>query len=95
MKKNYELMFIIDPQTTEEERKEVVAKVNSILEVVEAGEVKVDEWGERKLAYPINKKSTGYYVLVKFVCAGPNLAEMERRLNIQEQIMRYIVVNKD
>ncbi len=95
MKRNYELMFIIDPQTTPEERKEVVETVNKILGIVEATDVNVDEWGERKLAYLINKKSTGYYVLVKFVCEGPQLAEMERRLNIQEKIMRYIVVNQD
>lgn len=95
MKRNYELMFIINPQVTAEERVTVLESVKKIMEIVKAEDLIVDEWGERKLAYPIQKKTTGYYVLLKFIAEGEALAEIERRINIVEPVMRYIVVNKD
>lgn len=91
---NYELMFIIDPALEEEQKAELVEKVKGI--IAEDGEVgEVDVWGMRKLAYPIQKKMEGYYVVVEFK-ANPTLPkELDRRLRISDAVMRHIIINKD
>ncbi|TDT69863.1 SSU ribosomal protein S6P [Hypnocyclicus thermotrophus] len=95
MIRNYEIMYIINPVTTEEQKAEVIEKVNAILAAAKAEDVKVEKWGERKLAYPIDKKETGFYVLTTFKIEGTELKEVETKLNITENLMRYIVVKKD
>lgn len=68
-----------------------------VKEVISAGgEVgKVDIWGMRKLAYPIEKKNDGYYVVAEFK-ANPDLPkELDRRLKISDSIIRHIIINKD
>ena len=93
--KAYEIMYIINPTVLEEGRDAVIAKVNEILTNAGATVAKTEKWGERKLAYPIDKKKTGFYVLVTLEMDGTNLVEVERRLNITEEVMRYIIVKKD
>lgn len=91
---NYEVMFIIDP-TLEDEKKE--ATIETVKEIIAAdGEVgEVDVWGMRKLAYPIQKKNDGYYVVINFK-ANPTLPkELDRRMRNSELIMRHLIVNKD
>jgi small subunit ribosomal protein S6 len=90
--KKYEIMYIIDPVTTEEQKAEVMAYVDNALKAAGAQELVTEKWGDRKLAYPINKKSTGFYVLTSFQVEGTNLTEVETKLNINESMMRYIIV---
>ena len=91
---NYELMFIIDP-TLEDEKKE--ATVETVKGIIEAdGTVgEVDVWGLRKLAYPIQKKNDGYYVVVTFQASPELPKELDRRLRISEVVMRHLIINKD
>ena len=91
---NYELMFIIDP-TLEDEKKE--ATVETVKGLIEAdGTVgEVDVWGLRKLAYPIQKKNEGYYVVVTFQASPELPKELDRRLRISEVVMRHLIINKD
>ena len=91
---NYELMFIIDP-TLEDEKKE--ATVETVKGIIEAdGTVgEVDVWGLRKLAYPIQKKNEGYYVVVTFQASPEVPKELDRRLRISEVVMRHLIINKD
>lgn len=93
--KKYELMFIINPTILEEGREAVIAKVNNILTVAGATVLKSEKWGERKLAYPIDKKKTGFYVLTTLEMDGTKLTEVESKLNITEEVMRYIVIKND
>lgn len=91
---NYELMFIIDP-TLEDEKKE--ATVETVKGIIAAdGTVgEVDVWGLRKLAYPIQKKNEGYYVVVTFQASPELPKELDRRLRISEVVMRHLIINKD
>lgn len=91
---NYELMFIIDP-ILEDDKKE--ATIETVKEIIgAAGEVgKVDVWGMRKLAYPIQKKNEGYYVVVEFTAQTDLPKELDRRLRISDNVMRHIIINKD
>ncbi len=91
---NYEVMFIINP-ALEDEKKD--AAVERVKEVIAAdGEVgKVDVWGMRKLAYPIEKKNEGYYVVIEFKASPELPKELDRRLRISDDVMRHIIINKD
>ncbi len=93
--RKYEMMYIIDSVTTEEQKAEVMAYVENALKVAGVQELVTEKWGDRKLAYPINKKSTGFYVLTTFQAEGTNLTEVETKLNINENMMRYIIVKQD
>ena len=91
---NYEVLFVIDP-TLEDEKKE--AAIERVKEVISSeGEVgDVDVWGLRKLAYPIQKKNEGYYVVIQFRAEPTLPAELDRRLKISDDFIRHMIVCKD
>ena len=88
---NYEVVFIVDPAQGEEG---VAALVNSFKTLIEqnASTVEVEEWGTRKLAYPIDYKTEGYYVLVSFTSEPTFPRELDRKLRINDGIMRSLIV---
>jgi len=88
---NYEIMYIINPTVMEDGRGAIIEKVETILTSAAATELKTTKMGERKLAYPIEKKGTGFYVLTTFKAEGQNLQAVENKLNITEEVMRYII----
>lgn len=92
--RKYETIFILRPSLEEEARKEAIAKFSGI--IAADGQIdRVDEWGNRKLAYEINKIKEGYYVYVTFK-ANPSLPmELERNYKISDDVIRYIVINKE
>ena len=93
--RNYEIMFILSTQLTDEEKQAGVAFVEKILTAGGATEVKTEIWGDRKLAYPIKKKENGYYVLTTFQADGTKFTEIESKLNINESILKYMIVKND
>lgn len=91
---SYETLFIIDASLSEEAIKGLVDKFTAL--IAEHGKVsEVNEWGKRRLAYPINDKEEGYYVLVNFESEGNLPAELERIFGITEGIMRSIVIRHE
>ena len=91
----YELMFIVDPALEDAKKDESVETVKAIITDA-AGEVSdVDVWGLRKLAYPIQKKNEGYYVVMHFTAEPTLPKELDRRLRISDNYMRHIIVNLD
>ena len=91
---NYEVVYIIDPAQGEEAIAATVAKFQTLAEQNNAINVVVDEWGKRRLAYAIDYKSEGYYVLMSFT-SGPEFPkELDRILGITEGIMRSMIVCK-
>ena len=91
---NYELMFIIDPALEDEAKNATIEAVKGIIEK-EGEVVDVDEWGLRKMAYQIQKKSEGYYVVMTFKAEPTLPKELDRRLRISDNVMRHLIVNKD
>ena len=90
----YELTYIIDAALEETARKELIEKVSALI-AANGGEVeKVDEtfWGKRRLAYAINYKTEGWYVLVTMKAPAELPRELERNLQINEDVIRYLVV---
>ena len=90
---SYETLFIIDAALSDDEIKAVCDKF--VARIEKNGTVKeVNEWGKRRLAYPINDKNDGYYVLVYFKSEGSFTAELERLFGINENILRSIVIRQ-
>ncbi len=89
----YEMIYIIDTGLEETARKELIEKVSALIEA-NGGEIeKVDEtWGKRRLAYAIDYKTEGWYVLVNFKAPAELPRELERNLQINENVLRYLVV---
>ena len=90
----YELTYIIDAALEETARKELIEKISGLI-VANGGEVeKVDEafWGKRRLAYAIDYKTEGWYVLVTMKAPAELPRELERNLQIYENVLRYLVV---
>ncbi len=90
----YETLFIVNPTLSEEATAELVAKFKALVEK-NGTLTNVDEWGKRRLAYPINDLNEGYYVLFDFESAPSFPAELDRIYKITEGIMRSIIVCKD
>jgi small subunit ribosomal protein S6 len=91
---NYEVMFILDPTLSEEEKKAAIEKVQGVIS--EHGELgDTDVWGLRKLVYPIQKKNEGYYVVTEFKADTEFPKELDRRIKISDKIIRHMIVNKD
>lgn len=91
---SYETLFVIDPDLTEEATSALVEKFTSL--IAANGEIEsTDEWGKKKLAYPINDKTEGYYVLVNFKSEGTLPSELERIFGITEGILRSIVIRHE
>ena len=93
MMNRYEMIYIIDADLEEAARKELTEKVSALI-TANGGEIeKVDEtWGKRRLAYAIDYKTEGWYVLVNFNAPAELPRELERNLQINENILRYLVV---
>ncbi|MBQ8162780.1 MAG: 30S ribosomal protein S6 [Clostridia bacterium] len=88
---SYETLFVVDYSLGEEAVKAIVDKFTAL--IGENGTIdSVDEWGKRRLAYPINDKNDGYYVLVNFKSEGTFTLELERIFGITEGILRSIVI---
>ena len=90
---NYEVVYIIDPAQGEEAIAAQAANFKSLAEQ-NGSDVVVEEWGNRKLAYPINYKTEGYYVLMTFTSEPSFPKELDRVLRITDGIMRSLIVCK-
>lgn len=91
---NYEVLYIIDNQTEETAREAVIAKYEELVTAAGGTVEKTDKWGMRKLAYPINDKNDGYYVLMTFSSPAELPKELERQMRISDEVVRYIVIRK-
>nr|WP_306428623.1 MULTISPECIES: 30S ribosomal protein S6 [unclassified Corynebacterium] len=93
--RHYEVMIILDPSQDE---RTVAPSLDKFLEIVrkENGTVeKVDIWGKRQLAYPINKKEEGIYAVVNLNCESATVLELDRVLNLNDGVLRTKVLRDD
>ena len=95
MANHYETVFIMTPVLSEEQMKETVKKFEKVLLDKGAEIVHQENWGLRKLEYPIAKKTSGFYHLFEFVAEGSVVKELELQYRRDEKVMRYLTVSMD
>ena len=92
---NYEKLFILNPVLSDEQAKDTVDKFVKVLTKAKAEIINTENWGLKKLAYPINKKSTGFYNLIEFAAEPQTIATLETEYRRDESIMRFLTTTLD
>ena len=91
---SYELLYILNNELADEAKESVIEKLNAVV-TANGGTVDgVDKWGTRRLAYPINYKNEGYYVLVNFTAPATLPDELERVMRITDAVIRFMIVKR-
>ena len=91
----YETVFILNPVLSEEQTREAVDKYTGYLQSNGAELINVEKWGLRKLAYPIDKKKSGFYNLVEFTAPSTVIASLELDMKRDERVLRFLTVVLD
>ena len=93
--RKYETMYVIDPTLDEEAVKALIERFSNLI-TDQGGQIEeIDEWGKRRLAYPLEDHNEGYYVLVNFSAKSDLPAELERVYKITDGILRYLIIRDD
>lgn len=93
--KKYELALVIAPTLDEEALAAEKASVNALIERFGGTVDKVDDWGKRRLAYEINKVNEGFYNFISFTADTTAPAEIESRMRIKENVLRYLIIAEE
>ena len=93
--RNYEIMFIVNPNVPEEEIDKINVQIESIVTSGGGKVEKIEKMGKRRLAYEVDKQREGYYVLFAIVANGDIIKECERRLRVMDAVIKYITVRTD
>jgi len=91
----YEELFIIRPDATEEEIDQVIEPLKSVITGAKGTVDKVEKWGKRRLAYRVDKHREGSYVLFQFTAAPETVKELERRLRVTDDVIKFLTVRID
>lgn len=91
----YETVFILNPVLSDEQIRETVDKFTGLLESRGADIINKENWGLKKLAYPIEKKKSGFYNFIEFTAPGEEIEQYEVELRRDERIMRFLTVRND
>jgi small subunit ribosomal protein S6 len=92
---SYETVFILTPVLSDDQAKEAVQKFESEITAFGAKITHIENWGLRKLAYPIQKKSTGFYFLIEFEGEGDVVADYELMMKRDERVLRFLTMRMD
>jgi small subunit ribosomal protein S6 len=95
MLSNYETVFILTPVLSDTQMKEAVQKFKKLILDNSVEIVNEEDWGLRKLAYPIQKKSHGFYYLFQFVCEGAFIQKLEIEFKRDERIIRFLTMKME
>ena len=91
----YELAVVVSAKIEDDERAKVVDKVKALIERFGGQITNIDEWGKKRLAYEIQKMREGYYYFIHFEADATAPAEIESRLRIMDNVMRYLCVKQE
>jgi small subunit ribosomal protein S6 len=95
MTRIYEELFIIRPDATDEEITPIVEQIRTVITTAGGTVDKEERWGVRKLAYRVQKRNEGYYVLLQFSSDPQTVKEIERRLRVNDSVLKFLTVRID
>jgi len=91
--RKYETIFILQPELSEDDIKSVTTKAQDVITTYKGECIRMDDWGIRKLAYPIKKSARGRYYYLRFDGDSALIFELERRLRLDDKVLRYQSIN--
>jgi len=91
MKRNYELVVILDSEIKSEEQEQAVSEVKKIISNAKAELVLSKDWGKKEFTYPINKKTAGRYLLIEYQAEPESVALIKQKLQLEEKIIRFLL----
>jgi small subunit ribosomal protein S6 len=95
VRRDYELGFILNPEVSEEQTSAILERIEKIVKNYDGQVVKVNQWGRRRLAYPIQHHRDGYYVFIDMILTPETVFELDRTLKVSEEVMRHLVKRRD
>jgi small subunit ribosomal protein S6 len=95
MKRKYEIGFIINPESSEEEVKKIIDSVADVIKKTGGTIENIDEWGRKPMAYAMGKHNEGIYTFINAELPGSAFFDIERRLKLSERVMRYMILRLD
>ena len=95
MMRDYELGFILNPEVSEEQVRGILDRIGQIVANYNGQIVRVQQWGRRRLAYPIEHHRDGFYIFIDMILTPETVSELERNLKVSEIVMRYMTHKRD
>lgn len=95
MRRDYEIGFILNPEVSEEQTRAILERIEQIVATYDGQVLKVNQWGRRKLAYPIEHHRDGFYVFIDTILTPETIAELDRTLKVSEEVLRHLIRRRD
>lgn len=95
MTRDYELGFILNPEVSEEQTRAILERIEQIVNNHDGQVVKVNQWGRRRLAYPIEHHRDGHYVFIDMILTPETVLELDRTLKVSEEVLRHLITRRD
>ena len=95
MRRDYELGFIVNPEVNEEQTGALLERIEQIVTNHDGQVVRVNQWGRRRLAYPIEHHRDGFYIFVDMILTPETVFELDRTLKVTEEVLRHMIIRRD
>jgi small subunit ribosomal protein S6 len=95
VRRDYELGFILNPEVSEEQSRAMLERVEQIVSNYDGQVVRVNQWGRRRLAYPIQHHRDGFYVFFDMILTPETVLELDRTMKVSEEVLRHLIKRRD
>jgi small subunit ribosomal protein S6 len=95
VRRDYELGFILNPEVSEEQSNSILERIQQIVTNHDGQVVRINQWGRRRLAYPIAHQRDGFYVFFEMILTPETVSELDRNLKVTEEVLRHIIIRRD
>lgn len=95
MTRDYELGFILQPEVNEEQTRTILERIEQIVTNYGGQVMRVNQWGRRRLAYPIEHNRDGFYVFIDMILTPETVSELDRTLKVSEEVLRHLIKKRD
>ena len=95
MRRDYELGFILSPEVSEEQTRAILDRVEQAVANYNGEVVRVNQWGRRRLGYPIQHHRDGFYVFIDMILTPETVIELDRTLKVSEEVLRHLIKRRD
>ena len=95
MRRDYELGFIVNPEVSEEQTGALLGRIEQIVTNHDGQVVRVNQWGRRRMAYPIEHHRDGFYIFIDMILTPETVFELDRTLKVTEEVLRHMIIRRD